>query len=133
MDRSEAESCTYLDEFHQLVERVEYLRSDQGCPWDREQTMESMTDNLEEETREVVDAVESGDREDLEEELGDLLLQTVFYAQMAREEGLFDIEDVLRRLNEKLVRRHPHVFGEAEAETAEEAVRRWQEVKASEE
>lgn len=115
--------------FERLVELVAYLRSDEGCPWDREQTMESMIECLEEESREVVEAVREGDMDNLEEELGDFILQGVFYAQMAREKDLFDIGDVLRRLNEKLVSRHPHVFGEESAESPEEAIDHWNEVK----
>lgn len=115
--------------FERLVELVEYLRSEEGCPWDREQTMESMIECLEEETEEVIRAVRRGDMENLREELGDLILQGVFYAQLARDRDLFDIEDVLRDLNRKLVRRHPHVFGEAVAENPEQALARWRESK----
>jgi len=119
------------DPFENLVELVRYLRSEDGCPWDREQTMESMIENLREESEEVVEAVKNDDMDNLEEELGDFILQGVFYAQMAREQDLFDIEDVLERLNRKLVRRHPHVFGEEEAENADEAIEQWDEVKQS--
>lgn len=118
--------------FEQLVELVAYLRSDEGCPWDREQTMSSMVECLREETREVVEAVEAGDMENLREELGDLILQGVFYAQLAREEDLFDIEGVIRDLNAKLVRRHPHVFGEAVADNPREAIDHWETVKGDE-
>ena len=119
------------DPFENLVELVEYLRSEEGCPWDRKQTMESMIECLREESEEVVQAVENDDMDNLEEELGDFILQGVFYAQIAREEGLFDIEDVLERLNRKLVQRHPHVFGEEEAQNAEEAIEQWENVKGS--
>ncbi len=115
--------------FGQLVELVAYLRSEEGCPWDRRQTMESMIECLKEEAGEVVEAVEAGDMENLREELGDLILQGVFYAQLARERGLFDVEDVLEDLNAKLVRRHPHVFGEAVAENPREAIEHWEDVK----
>lgn len=124
------ESSNDLDTpFNQLVDLVKYLRSEEGCPWDRKQTMESMVECLREESEEVVEAVEKGDMDNLEEELGDLILQGVFYAQMAAEDELFDIEDVLDRLNRKLIRRHPHVFGEETAESPDEAIERWNEVK----
>ncbi len=115
--------------FENLVELVSHLRSENGCPWDREQTMESMIEHLREESEEVVQAVQKDDMDNLEEELGDLILQGVFYAQMAREQDLFTIRDVLERLNRKLIKRHPHVFGEEKAENAEEAIQRWKEVK----
>jgi tetrapyrrole methylase family protein/MazG family protein len=115
--------------FRRLVELVEYLRSEDGCPWDRKQTMGSMIECLREESEEVVQAVEAGDMDNLEEELGDFILQGVFYAQLADEKNLFDIDSVLERLNQKLVKRHPHVFGEEEAETAEEALDAWETVK----
>lgn len=94
--------------------------------------METMVDCLKEETSEVVEAVEAGDMDNLEEELGDLLLQGIFYAQIASEKDLFTIEDVLVRLNRKLVRRHPHVFGEENAESPSEAIKHWDEIKATE-
>ncbi|MFB6345373.1 MAG: MazG nucleotide pyrophosphohydrolase domain-containing protein [bacterium] len=117
--------------FNQLVELVEYLRSDEGCPWDRKQTMESMIECLQEESEEVVEAVRNDDMDNLEEELGDLILQGVFYAQMAAEKDLFTIDDVLARLNRKLIERHPHVFGEETAENPSEAIDQWNEVKQS--
>jgi tetrapyrrole methylase family protein/MazG family protein len=128
------EDPTPLDEddpFDDLVDLVRYLRSEEGCPWDREQTMETMVEHLREESEEVVQAVENDDMDNLEEELGDFILQGVFYAQIAREEGFFDIEDVLERLNRKLVQRHPHVFGEEKAQNAEEAIEQWENVKGS--
>jgi tetrapyrrole methylase family protein/MazG family protein len=128
------EDPTPLDEddpFDDLVDLVRYLRSEEGCPWDREQTMETMVEHLREESEEVVQAVENDDMDNLEEELGDFILQGVFYAQIAREEGFFDIEDVLERLNRKLVQRHPHVFGEEKAQNAEEAIEQWEKVKGS--
>lgn len=117
------------DPFENLVDLVEYLRSEEGCPWDRKQTMESMIECLREESEEVIEAVENDDMDNLEEELGDFILQGVFYAQLAREQGLFDVNDVLERLNRKLVRRHPHVFGDDEAENTEEALESWEDVK----
>lgn len=118
--------------FDRLVDIVADLRSEEGCPWDRKQTMESMVDSLREESEEVVEAVEAGDMENLEEELGDYILPAVFYAQMAREQDQFDIEDVLEGICEKLIDRHPHVFGQADAETAEEAVEQFQNAKDAE-
>lgn len=115
--------------FDRLVDLVAYLRSEEGCPWDRKQTMESMIECLEEEAGEVVEAVRNNDMDNLEEELGDLVLQGVFYAQLASEKGLFDVEDVLERLNRKLIKRHPHVFGEATAESPDEAIDKWNEIK----
>lgn len=108
--------------FDRLVKIVAALRSDEGCPWDRKQTMESLVECLEEEAEEVVEAVENNDMENLEEELGDFLLQAVFYAQIARERHLFDIDDVLEGICEKLVERHPHVFGDVEADNPQEAL-----------
>ncbi|MFB6356930.1 MAG: MazG nucleotide pyrophosphohydrolase domain-containing protein [bacterium] len=117
------------DRFRRLVRIVEVLRSEDGCPWDRKQTMESMVESLQEESREVVEAVRAGDMDNLKEELGDFILQGVFYAQMADEREMFDIDDVLDSINQKLVERHPHVFGEDEIETAEEALEIWEDVK----
>lgn len=120
------------DPFRRLVEIVQVLRSDDGCPWDREQTMESMVEHIREETEEVVEAVESGDMENLKEELGDVILQAVFYAQLADERDLFTVDDVLNRIGNKLVSRHPHVFGDMELNTAEEVLDQWEEIKAKE-
>lgn len=117
------------DPFKDLTEIVRFLRSEEGCPWDRKQTMQSMVECLQEESEEVVQAVKTEDMDNLEEELGDLILQGVFYAQLAREKDLFDIDDVLERLNRKLVKRHPHVFGEEVAENPEEALDVWEQSK----
>lgn len=108
------------------------LRSPSGCPWDREQTLESLLPCLIEETYETVEAIEQGDWSQLVEELGDVQLQIVFQAQIASEEGQFTIEDVLRGINEKLIRRHPHVFGDESAETSEQVLHRWNQIKAEE-
>ena len=120
------------DPFRRLIKVVECLRSDQGCPWDREQTMKTMIEEIQEETEEVVEAVRKQDMENLKEELGDYLLQGVFYAQLASEKGLFDIDDVLDGISDKLVRRHPHVFGDVEIETVDEVLEQWETIKASE-
>ncbi|MES1257582.1 MAG: nucleoside triphosphate pyrophosphohydrolase [Acidobacteriota bacterium] len=108
------------------------LRAPDGCPWDREQNFESIKKYTLEETYEVLDAIDRRDWTDLREELGDFLLQAVFYAQMATEEKLFNIDDSLDAINEKLVRRHPHIFEDAIAETGSEVLKRWNEIKAEE-
>ncbi len=103
-----------------------------GCPWDLEQTYDSLTAHTLEETYEVIDAVDRGDMVDLKDELGDLLLQVVFYAQIASEEGHFDFNDVVETINDKLLRRHPHIFGDQTAETPEEVTKIWDAVKKAE-
>ncbi len=108
------------------------LRAPDGCPWDREQTFDSIKRHTLEETYEVFDAIERRAWPDLQEELGDLLLQVLFYAQMAEEAGYFSIEDVARSLRAKLVRRHPHIFAGAAASTSAEVSRTWEAIKASE-
>jgi len=118
--------------FPQLVELMARLRGPGGCPWDREQTYDTIKPFLLEETYEVVDAVTRRDWEELAGELGDLLLQVVFFAQMASEEGRFTIEDVIERIHTKMVRRHPHVFGDAQADTAADVLRNWEILKAEE-
>ena len=108
------------------------LRAPGGCPWDREQTFDTIKPYLLEETYEVMDAIDARDWPELTGELGDLLLQSVFFSQMAAEQNLFSISDALDAINEKLVRRHPHVFGEQTAETAGQVLRIWDAVKAKE-
>lgn len=115
-----------------LLDVMRRLRGPDGCPWDRKQTIESLKSSLIEETYELVDAMESGDREDLCEELGDLLLQVVFQAQICDEEGSFTFDDVARGVADKLVRRHPHVFGDAKADTPDEVIRNWEKIKKTE-
>lgn len=115
-----------------LLKIVARLRSDRGCPWDREQTLDSFKQYLVEETYELLDAIESGDPSRHAEELGDVLLQVAFQAQICKEMGLFDFEDVVGRLNDKLMRRHPHVFGSVTAETPEEVLRNWEAIKRGE-
>jgi len=118
--------------FEEVVRLMARLRAPDGCPWDREQTHRSLRTYLLEETYEVLDAIERDDAEALKDELGDLLLQVVFHAQMAQEQGRFGMEDVLTGLHEKLLRRHPHVFGEGKAETPEQVVHNWEALKARE-
>ena len=108
------------------------LRAPGGCPWDREQTFDTIKPYLLEESYEVMDAIDRRDWQGLREELGDLLLQSVFFAQMASEQGSFDIGDSIAAINEKLLRRHPHVFGTGEAKTPDDVKRRWDEIKAEE-
>ena len=100
------------EEFEKLVAVMRTLRSPEGCPWDREQTLDSLTHFVLEEAHEVVDAIERGDTSALKEEIGDHIFEGVFLAQVAAEDGLFSVEDSLRTIVNKLVRRHPHVFQE---------------------
>jgi MazG family protein len=120
------------EKFQKLVETMARLRAPGGCPWDREQTFDSIKPYTLEETYEVLDAIDRREWSELAEELGDFMLQAVFYAQMASEEKLFDIGDALDAINGKLIRRHPHVFGEQSAATAGDVKRIWGEVKAAE-
>lgn len=108
------------------------LRAPGGCPWDREQTFDSITKYTVEETYEVLEAVESRDWEELPGELGDLLLQVLFYSEMAEEEGHFSVDRVLDTLSDKLVRRHPHVFADVEAATSREVLKNWEAIKTQE-
>jgi len=108
------------------------LRSPPGCPWDREQTFDTIKSYLLEETYEVIDAIDRRDWSELADELGDLQLQIVFFSQLAAEEGRFTIADVLEAINGKLIRRHPHVFGDESASTADQVLKRWNELKAQE-
>lgn len=118
--------------FGELVAIVAKLRGEGGCPWDRQQTPESVRPYLVEETYEVLEAMEEGDRRRYAEELGDLMLQVLFHAQMATERGDFTLADVLRGVTAKLIRRHPHVFGAGSAKTAEEVLARWEAIKRDE-
>jgi len=111
---------------------MERLRAPGGCPWDRDQSFDTIKPYTLEETYEVLDAIDRRDWRGLAEELGDFMLQAVFYAQMASEQSLFTIDDSLDAINEKLVRRHPHVFADADAKTAEDVKRRWDEIKSDE-
>ena len=123
---------TTQSEFDRLVEIMSILRGEGGCPWDREQTHRSLRTYLLEETYEVLDKIDNGQYDQLVDELGDLLLQVVFHAQLATEDNNFTMEDVVRRINEKLIRRHPHIFGDATAETPEDVKHRWEEIKLNE-
>jgi nucleoside triphosphate diphosphatase len=120
------------EQFERAVSIMARLRAPGGCPWDREQTFDSIKPYTLEETYEVLEAIENRDWEELQGELGDLLLQVLFYSEMAQEEKRFTIGDVLDRLSDKLVRRHPHVFGDVTAETSADVLRNWEALKAEE-
>jgi tetrapyrrole methylase family protein / MazG family protein len=117
------------EKFEMLVQVMSRLRAPGGCPWDRKQSFDTIKSYLLEETYEVLDAIDARDWRGVAEELGDLLLQPVFLAEIAAEQGLFTISDSLDAINQKLVRRHPHVFGDAVAETPEDVKQRWDEIK----
>jgi tetrapyrrole methylase family protein/MazG family protein len=119
-------------EIEKLLAIMGQLRSDHGCPWDKQQTMETLKPFVIEEAYELIEAIDSGDRARVCEELGDLLLQIVFLSQIGSEEGAFGFEDVAQEINEKMLRRHPHVFGEESAENAEEVLHRWEQIKQKE-
>ncbi|HVB99155.1 MAG TPA: nucleoside triphosphate pyrophosphohydrolase [Candidatus Dormibacteraeota bacterium] len=118
--------------FEKLVEVQARLRAPGGCPWDREQTHQSLRPYLIEEAYEVLEALDGGSDERFASELGDLLLQVLFHSQLAREEGRFDIGDVVDAIREKLIRRHPHVFGNVRVRNSAEVLKRWEELKAEE-
>jgi len=120
------------ERFERAVEIMARLRAPGGCPWDREQSFDTIKAYTLEETYEVLEAIDNRDWHELTGELGDLLLQVLFYSQMAREAGHFSIDDVLDRLANKLVDRHPHVFGEVKADTPAEVLRNWEALKAEE-
>ena len=118
--------------FESLVALQARLRAPNGCPWDREQTHDSLRTYLVEETYEVLDALDSGEARKFADELGDLLLQIVFHAELAAEAGKFDIADVIEQIYTKMVRRHPHVFGKVRAETSADVLKNWEQLKAEE-
>lgn len=120
------------EEFVRLYAAIKMLRSPEGCPWDREQTHESLKQYAIEETYELVEAIESGDSDKVEDELGDVLLQVLLHSQIASESGQFDVADVCRRHREKLQRRHPHVFTELEVEGIDEIWQNWERIKRAE-
>lgn len=132
--RNTATLCDAAESMQGLVETIWRLRQPDGCPWDRKQTHESIAKNMIEEAYEAVDCIEQVDEEHLREELGDVLMQVVLHAQIAADAGAFTMDDVARDINEKLIRRHPHVFGEVEAsaESAEDVLAIWDSVKLAE-
>lgn len=119
-------------DFQDLLDIIETLRNPGGCPWDREQTHESLKSALIEECYEVIDAIENEDEDALIEELGDVLLQVVFHASIGKEDGYFDIMDVIGAISDKMINRHPHVFGNGEADNSEQVVANWDEIKKEE-
>jgi tetrapyrrole methylase family protein/MazG family protein len=119
-------------ELEKLVEVMAALRRENGCPWDREQTQQSLKPFLLEETYEALEAIDEGDPEKIKEELGDLLFQIVFQCQIAGEKGEFGIHDVIHKISEKMIGRHPHVFGDARYETPAEVLQQWEERKREE-
>ncbi len=121
-----------LDAFERLVAVVARLRAPDGCPWDREQTLKTIEPHTLEETFEVLEAIDADDNVAITEELGDLLLQVVLYSQIAADEERFDLIPVVDGITEKLIRRHPHVFGEGQAHTADQVLRNWEQVKQQE-
>src|SRR3954462_4179834 len=116
----------------ELIGIMARLRSPTGCPWDREQDHMTLRFHAVEEVYELIDAIEAGDEHEMIEELGDLLLQVVFHCQLAQERGAFDFDDVARNISEKLIRRHPHVFGEGDAKTVDEVWAQWDKIKKAE-
>jgi tetrapyrrole methylase family protein/MazG family protein len=124
--------ATQTKNIARLLRIMARLRGPRGCPWDREQTHQSIRHNLIEECYEALDALDAGKMDEFKDELGDLLLQIVFHAQMASERGQFDFDAVARSINEKLVRRHPHVFGSKTARTSAEVLSQWEAIKRSE-
>src|SRR5688572_23116330 len=118
--------------FEELVKLIARLRAPGGCPWDREQTHQSLKPMTIEEAYEVLEAIDDGDDGHLAGELGDLLLQVVFHAQIAADEGRFAIGDVIRAVSDKMIRRHPHVFGGQDASSAGEVLRNWEAIKRAE-
>jgi tetrapyrrole methylase family protein/MazG family protein len=130
--RAKTKQLTPGEWFEKLVAVQARLRAPKGCPWDREQTHESLRTYLIEESYEVLEALESGNDAKFAEEMGDLLLQIVFHSQIAREEGRFSVSDVIREIHDKMIRRHPHVFGETKAKDSAEVLRNWEQIKSEE-
>ncbi|MEE9219225.1 MAG: nucleoside triphosphate pyrophosphohydrolase [Acidobacteriota bacterium] len=121
-----------MSAWQKLLDIMRRLRAEDGCPWDREQTVETLRAHLIEEAYEVFEAIQTGDWALLKEELGDLLFQILFLAQIASEEGEFDVEEVAAGIADKLVRRHPHVFAETQVKSAAQAIQQWEALKAAE-
>jgi tetrapyrrole methylase family protein/MazG family protein len=130
--RANSAQATPGEWFERLVAVQARLRARDGCPWDREQTHESLRTYLIEEAYEVLEALESGNDAKFAEEMGDLLLQIIFHSQIAEEEGRFTVSDVIQEIHDKMIRRHPHVFGETRAKDSAEVLRNWEQIKAEE-
>lgn len=118
--------------FSDLVKLIEKLRGENGCPWDRKQTHKTLIKYLKEETEELIKEIEENKKEGIKEELGDILLQVVFHAQIEKEKGNFDINDVIDNLCRKLIRRHPHVFGDLKISGEKEIIENWKKIKKKE-
>lgn len=121
-----------MKNLEELINTVRVLRSENGCKWDREQTHQSLRANMLEEAYEAVDAIDNNDMKHLREELGDVLLQVVLHSQIADEEKAFNIENVAKELNEKLIRRHPHVFGDVNVNSTQDIIDNWEQIKKDE-
>lgn len=126
------ESYMHKELFDELVKIIERLRSDNGCPWDREQTHQSLRSDLIEEAYELIEAIDSQDDTKLCDETGDLLIQVLMHSQIAKERGKFEVSEVIKRTKEKLVRRHPHVFGELQVSGKKEVLSNWERIKSEE-
>src|SRR6056297_896607 len=126
------ENKKFDSEFDKLLYIMEQLRGPEGCPWDKKQDFYSLKPYIIEEAYEVVEALEEKNMDSLKEELGDLLLQVVFQAQIGKENDIFDIDDIIRAISNKLIRRHPHVFGEKKLDTSQEVKKMWEEIKSQE-
>jgi tetrapyrrole methylase family protein / MazG family protein len=130
--RAKTKQLTPGEWFEKLVAVQARLRAPNGCPWDREQTHETLRTYLIEEAYEVLEALESGNNAKFAEEMGDLLLQIVFHSQIAEEEGRFTVSEVIREIHDKMIRRHPHVFGDTRAKDSAEVLRNWEQIKSEE-
>ena len=124
--------CRSMSSIHDLRKTIARLRAPGGCPWDQEQTHQTLTRCLIDECSELLDTIDRMDMPHMREELGDVLIQVIFHAQLAEEAGHFDLEDVAKEVNEKLIRRHPHVFGEGRLNTSEQVLTQWELIKAQE-
>jgi len=121
-----------MEQFQRLLNIIIQLRSENGCPWDKEQTVESLVPDIIEETYEVVDAIESGDEEDLEEELGDLFFLVLFVSYIKEQEKRLTVENILKKVSDKLIRRHPHVFSNIKVKSIDNIIENWESIKLSE-
>ena len=121
-----------MEQFQRLLNIIIQLRSENGCPWDKEQTLESLVPDIIEETYEVVDAIESGDEEDLEEELGDLFFLVLFVSYIKEQEKRLTVENILKKVSDKLIRRHPHVFSNIKVKSIDNIIENWESIKLSE-
>ena len=132
MSNEKAETTAGKHYFDEIVDIIERLRAPDGCPWDRKQTLETLRTPITEEAYELADAITKSKMDAVKEEAGDLLLQIVFVASLAREQGAFEMKDVVRAICDKLIRRHPHVFGTEDARDADEVLRNWERIKKEE-